>query len=124
MASLIDLLKKYAYVGLRTLCPDEHYQVGDVCRNSYAWDFVEDCSSHDTDNPRQLNGTCALDCGIEDYDLDAWPDEAELLAELATTVYNYGDGQKVLIAGDYATRGDDPAEIIIENAVVIYIFES
>lgn len=29
----------YNYIGIRHLADDEHYQVGDCCRNSYDWDY-------------------------------------------------------------------------------------
>ena len=120
--TLTDALKKYSYVGIRTLTRDEHYNVGDTCRNSYDWDTDEDCSTYDTDGPRQLSGTSCTNVCIEDYNLDA-RDEADLINDLYDTIYNYGNGQKVLIAGDSAAPGNDDAEIIIEDAIIIHIKE-
>lgn len=117
---LVDVLKKYNYVGIRTLTKNETYKIGDACRPSYDWNFEDDCSTYDTDNPAQLSGTSCIDVCIDDYDIDDW-DENELIVDLYETIYNYGNGPKVLIAGDYATHGDDDAEIIISNAIVIHI---
>ena len=120
MSEFIDTLKKYNFVGIRTLRNNESYKIGDKCRCSYDWDFENDCSTYDTDNPIELDGTSCIDVCISDYDLDDWG-EANLIEELYSTVYNYGTGQKALIAGYHASQGNDNAEIIITGAVVIHI---
>jgi hypothetical protein len=119
MSKLVQSLGKYDYVAIRTLAKDEHCKLGKMCRKSYDWDFGEDCSTYFT-KKRKLNGTSGINVSIDEYDLDDWED-ADLIAELYKTVYNYGDGQKVLIAGNDAETGDDDAEIIIKGAVIIHI---
>ena len=46
--------ENYKWIGIRHLADDENYTVGDFCRNSYDWDYENDCSSYDTENPEEL----------------------------------------------------------------------
>jgi hypothetical protein len=121
MTNLVEILKKYEYVGVRALCDDENYNVGDVCRNSYDWDFENDCSSYKTDGI-ELYGTCAIDVHLHEYDLDSWED-IDIINELYTLspgCHKY-HGKLVLIGGYNAIWGDDPNEIIIKDAIVLHI---
>lgn len=59
--NIIDLIEasRAGYIGIRHLADDEHYNVGDYCRNSYDWDYELDRSTYDTEEPQELPGTCA-----------------------------------------------------------------
>jgi hypothetical protein len=90
-------MTSYNYYGIRTCRADENYKIGDICRNSYDWDFENDCSSNN-----ELDGTC---CTQIDTNVD----------------HRYGEGRRIIIAGDSRSYGSDAGEIIIKNAVVIKI---
>ena len=119
---LLDDIKnnKYSVLALRHCCKDEHYEIGDFCRNSYEWDYELDCSSYYTENQVELDGTC----GYALFDLLDIDD-----AELAKKILENGicnsdtyDGEEiVLIAGDSYAYGNDENEVIIEYAEVIEI---
>ena len=112
-------LKNFSVIGIRTITDDENYNVGDICRNSYDWDFENDCSTYNTDNPVQLNGTCAIeifvDCDIEDMT------EEEIINEINNAECNYAGSKKILIGGNSSSYGDDENEVIIRDAEVIAI---
>lgn len=110
----------YGYIGIRHLAEDEEYEIGDICRNSYDWDYDNDCSSYDT-NEVELNGTCAVDTRI---DLD-WDDEEEVESKLreALEASDQYFGSIAIIGGSKMEYGADDGEIIIENATVIALIE-
>lgn len=110
----------YGYIGIRHLAEDEEYEIGDICRNSYDWDYENDCSSYNT-NEVELNGTCAVDTRI---DLD-WDDEEEVESKLreAVEVSDQYIGSIAIIGGNRMEYGADDGEIIIENATVIALIE-
>lgn len=117
--NIIDLIEASGaeYIGIRHLADDEHYNVGDYCRNSYDWNYEFDCSTYETEEPQELPGTCAYNTRIH----SGWDDSEEIKSKLekalnASKVY-YGD--IVIIGGDRVTYGNDEGEIIIEDAVVI-----
>lgn len=118
---VIEKLKEsdYSYFGIRHLTDDEEYNVGDICRNSYDWDYESDCSSYDTDEPVELDGTCAYRV---DIDL-AWDDDSEIEAKIQDALDSSDcySGRAVIIAGNRAEDGADDCEIIISNAEVLAI---
>lgn len=59
MLELLKKLKSYDCVGVRALCDDERYVVGDYCRSSYSHDYENDVSGYYTNS--QLDGTCAIE---------------------------------------------------------------
>ena len=69
---IINILKREysdgfsGYIGFRKPTDDESYNIGDQCRNSYDWDYEYDLSSYNTENPIELDGTCATGTYIED----------------------------------------------------------
>lgn len=119
---MTDIIKaindsRLGWIGIRHLAEDEQYQIGEYCRNSYDWDYENDCSTYDTAEPQELPGTCAYNTGIQ----GEWDDLEEIKEKLekalnASRGY-YGD--IVIIGGDRATYGNDEGEIIIADAVVI-----
>ena len=112
----IDELRKYSVVGIRGLAADENYKIGDTLRNSYNWDYEYDCSSYDTDELEELDGTCAVDILINTTS----DTETEIIDKINSILNNFCyDGKIVLIAGDSYTYGADQNEIIIEDATLI-----
>ena len=117
--NIIDLIEASGaeYIGIRHLADDEHYNVGDYCRNSYDWDYEHDCSTYETDEPQELPGTCAYNTKIH----SGWdePDEIKSKLQKALNASKVYYGNIVIIGGDRVTYGNDEGEIIIEDAVVI-----
>lgn len=107
----------YGYIGIRHLADDEVYEIGDICRNSYYWDYENDCSSYETIGA-ELDGTCAVDTKIElEWD-DMEEIEKKLEAALEFSTKHYV-GDIAIIGGNRMDYGYDDNEIIIENATVI-----
>ena len=102
------------------MLPDEHYQIGDFCRNSYEWNYELECSSYDTENPIELDGTC----GYAVFDLLEADDVIVAERILADSINNsnvYDGTEIVIIAGMSYTYGNDENEVVIEYAEVIGI---
>lgn len=98
--------KKYAElfenVGVRIV--DEDYleynaRKGDTLPNSHTW---EDGEYTDV----ELDGTSCIDNG-----------------EHGTFLGEYFGDKALIIGGDFATWGDDPGERLIQNAVVLAVFD-
>lgn len=109
----------YTWIGIRHLADDENYKVGDFCRNSYDWDYENDRSSYENDDPEELPGTCAYNTRIN----SGWDEDEEIEIKLKKAISGSAcySGKIAVIAGNYAEYGNDPEEIIIENAEVIYL---
>lgn len=117
-----DVLSKYPFIGVRTLCPDENYKVGDTCRDSYDWDYEQDRSSYETDNPVSLGGTCAIDIR-RDRELDG-PDEIETaLNDALKNSNDYSGNRKVIIGSKSQEYGADPQETILRDAEVLAVLD-
>lgn len=105
--------------GVRAICNDEEYSIGDIARESYEWDLENDCSTYETTG-ESANGTCAV--GVEiSYDAD---ELAEKIENAAKKALNYGN-QLVVLAGNSVNNDGyfDNGEIRIINAKVIAIVE-
>ena len=111
--------EEFAWIGIRHLSESENYKVGDYCRNSYDWDFDCDCSTYYTDDPQELDGTCAYNTEIYTHLDNSEEIEEKLIKSISRS--NCYAGKAVVIAGDYAEYGTDDNEIIIQNAKVIGI---
>ena len=111
--------ENYKWIGIRHLADDENYAVGDFCRNSYDWDYVSDRSSYESEDPIELPGTCAYDTRIDSN----WDDDEEIEEKILKAISESScySGKIAVIAGNSAEYGNDPEEIIIENAEVIYL---
>lgn len=111
-----------ATVGVRSLRDDENYSVGDYCRESYEWDWENDCSTYTTsgEDGETAGGTCATSIRFGTYDAD------ELAEEIKKSVeYNseYG-GKQVIIVGYPNIDGTfDEGECRIVDAKVIEVVE-
>lgn len=95
----------YAYISIRHLAEDENYSMGDYCRNSYDWDYQNDCSTYDTDETADLGGTCAYNTKIQ----AGWdePDDIAIKLERALATSSSYFGDIVIIAGDRIEYGND-----------------
>lgn len=112
----INEIKKYNVVGIRGLASDEKYEIGDVCRNSFDWDYENDMSSYGTENEIDLGGTCAVHVVFDkDWDSD---EEIEKAIENVLNDFIYS-GEIVIIAGESFEYGADENEVIVEDAIVI-----
>ena len=113
MLELLKLLKNYDCVGVRSLCDDEHYNVGDYCRHSYDWDCENDVSGYYSNN--QLSGTCAIEI-VKSVDDD---EALQSISAAIKKVKNYNRSRLIIIAGNSSEYGNDDCEVIINNAVVL-----
>lgn len=115
------------YIGVRACCPDERYNVGDTCRESYEWDIEHDCSTYELhgDDGEKAGGTC---CTVVATWADNINDPAELAGRIDEAVqknsmYKWHDGQQVVVAGNKEGSRDvgilDDGEIRIVDAVVV-----
>lgn len=124
MMNVQEILNKvneegYSVVAIRHCAEDEDYTVGDICRNSYDWNYELDCSTYDTDEPVELEGVCGYHVrGFENLDTDEIEEAAELLNKALKGAELYC-GEMVVIAGHSYTYGNDENEVIIEDAEVI-----
>lgn len=123
-----EVLKKmnesyFSTAAIRRCRKDENYKVGDICRNSFDWNYEKDESTFEDDEPVELPGTCGMRIeNLENLDEEE-VEEAEKILEKAlkdSRAYDYGY-QTVIIAGDRYEYGNDENEIIIEDAEVIGI---
>jgi hypothetical protein len=116
------LNQNYYAVGVRSVCEDEKYVVGDDCRQSYDWDVENDCSTYQTTG-ELAGGTCATHIDTQAFDKDDRAAElAERIAEIVKTNSVYG-GQQIIIAGNSVNNDmmNDPGEVRIRNAFVIAV---
>lgn len=112
-----SITKKYDYFGVRSLCNDEKYQIGDITRNSFDWDFENDKSSD-----VELDGTCAI------YVDGMWIEDANDLIlrieKVLPEMKQYNGGQDIALLGSNSCNcGYDDNETIMRNAEVIAIIK-
>lgn len=124
MLNVKEILQKvneegYGVVAIRHLADDEKYSVGDTCRNSFDWNYEEDHSTYEDEEPVELDGTCGLWIrGFENLDEDE-VEEAEALLNKAIETASIYTGKIAVIAGNSYSYGADDNEIIIRDAEVI-----
>lgn len=116
-----EILEKRYVVGVRSLCDDEQYEVGDDCRESYEWDFENDCSTYHTTG-ETAGGTCATAIDTQGFLTDDWAQElAERIKQAINANEQYFGDRQAIIAG-YRVNNDrclDPGEIRIREAFVL-----
>ncbi len=107
-----------SFWGLRALCIDEDYVVGDEPRESYDWDHEEDISTYYTDGST-TGGVCTV--GID----TTYGDEIEQNIRTALDrVAIYGSKRIALIRADSYDMGEDEGELILRrNAEVVAVWE-
>lgn len=100
------------YWGIRGLCDDEDYTVGGEIRESYEWDYENDCSRYMTDGQTMgmeyrdgyKAGVCTV--GIAD------PDDPDCIAEAMSKACVYSDRFALLHSYD-SEYGNDESELIL-----------
>lgn len=126
MLNVEEILKKvndegYGVVAIRHCAEDEEYNVGDICRNSFDWNYELDHSTYEDEEHVELNGTCGLHIiGFENLDEEEVEEATELFNK-AMEKANVYSGQVVVIVGDSYDYGSDEDEVIIRDAEVIAI---
>lgn len=111
--------KGYSVVAIRHMSNDENYNIGDMCRNSYEWNYELDHSTYEDEEQIELDGTCGYHIvGFADLDGDEL-EEAEHIFQNALHGSSIYSGKPVVIAGNDYTYGNDENEIIISDACVI-----
>lgn len=124
MMNVAEILKKvndegYGVVAIRHCAEDERYEVGDMCRNSFDWNYELDHSTYEDEEQVELNGTCGLHIvGFENLDEEETEEAVEMFDKAMKESQAYG-GSVVVIAGNYFEYGNDENEVIIEDAEVI-----
>lgn len=113
------------FAGVRSLCEDELYEVGDDCRESYEWDVENDCSTYYTTG-ETAGGTCAMYIESPAYSTDDEDEIAEFAACIEAAVAKHAGiygGQQVIIAGRSVNTDGyfDDGECRIVEAVVFGI---
>ena len=107
-----EVLKKmnenyFSVAAIRRCRKDENYEVGDICRNSFDWNYEKDESTFEDDEPVELSGTCGMRIeNLENLDNEEAA-EAEKILEKAlkdsesypmrrkTPCFSYGDIRRV-----------------------------
>lgn len=126
MFDVKEILRKvneegYGVVAIRHCAEDETYSVGDTCRNSYDWNYEEDHSTYEDEEPIELDGTCGYHIvGFENLDEDEVEEATELFNRAMENASIYG-GTVAIIAGNRKSWGNDEHEVIIEDAEVIAV---
>lgn len=123
-----EILKKmnenyFSIAAIRRCKKDENYEVGDICRNSFDWNYEKDESTFEDDEPVELPGTCGMIIeNLENLDEEEVEKAEKILEKALKDSKTYDNGyQAVIIAGDRYEYGNDENEVIIENAEVIGI---
>ena len=103
------------YLGIRSLCPDENYSVGDYTRNSKDWDFENDCESED-----ELPGISTIEIMMSET-----PEKLINDIENKIEILNdYNGGERIVLIGSLnKSYGDDPKEAVLENGIVLAILK-
>ena len=116
---LVDLINSDGRLcfGLRALCSDENYSVGDTARSSYDWDHDADCTTYGTDNEREI-GTAAIQVGVCNV-----PVTANDVREALSRVSIYSGSRIALLAACNCSGGEDAGEIDMQDAQVLAIIE-
>lgn len=116
------LESNYAAVGVRSVCADENYAIGEDCRESFDWDFEADCSTYHTSG-LTANGTCATHIDTQYFATEDQVTELAVRIEAIIKENSQYCGDQIIIAGNsvYNDGSNDPGEIRIRNAFVIAI---
>lgn len=114
------------FVGVRSLCEDEKYNVGDDCRESYEWNGEHDCSTYDIDGEdgELADGTCAT--RVEVYEAESIEELAKNIESAVKANRNYGSVHGQVIIAGYDTNDSaaiDENEIRIRNAFVLALIK-
>lgn len=120
-----EILDNGYIAGVRSLCDDEDYAVGDDCRPSYEWDLENDCSAYYTTGELAV-GTCATSIDTNYFKTDNPVAElAARLQKVAQENKSYGGKRQAIIVGHRVNNDGyfDPDEVRIIDATVLAIIE-
>lgn len=120
-----EILDNGYVAGVRSLCDDEDYTVGDECRPSYEWDVENDCSAYYTTG-ELAGGTCATVVDTSYFTSDDYVTElAARLQAVAAENASYGGKRQAIIVGHRVANDGyfDPDEVRIIDATVLAIIE-
>ena len=136
MNELVEAMKNaraehYNAFGIRSIRKAAGFlNVGDSCPDSYDWNLEFDCSTYDTTGKRlpgaSAVGICWTNLWLDGDDDDDVAEEIGKAIEMSDNGYWFNDSehQMLLIGGcDGSTYGDDPDEVVIENAKVLGIVQ-
>lgn len=113
LANILKGTRPYEVYGIRT--EDRQFTVGDTGLGcSRDWDHDIDDFSED-----YLPGICAT--GIGYLWLDGGEDDINAIQEALNYNNGYIGDHQYLIAGELASDGEDPYEVILRNAVVLAV---
>lgn len=94
---ILEIVKaeEYSHYGLRAISEDEEYSVGDWARESYEWDFEEDCSTYETTGER-AGGTCCVKIFLDFVEEE---NEAKEIERVLSKARDYANGGKIVLLG-------------------------
>nr|DAG56954.1 MAG TPA: hypothetical protein [Caudoviricetes sp.] len=122
MADLIKIIRncEFTRFGIRHLSDDENYNIGDIVRNSYDWNYELDHSTYEDEAPVELDGACAYELNIDS--INDTDEEIQNKLNIALEESKCYSGDVVLLGSDWAGYGQDENEIIMQDAEVLYKF--
>lgn len=94
---------------------DDDMKVGDICRASRDWDY-----EHDQPSDELLDGACGTGFRYN-WGASEQKNESAIDNAIDYNVVNYTAKHLYVIAGNEATYGADVGEVIIKDAVVLYV---
>ena len=109
--SILNIILDAEKKGLTVFGVRKHHEqvnVGDELGVSY--NTVDDCE------PEELNGICCMTSSYDGFD------EIDVDADLESVSAYGNDGDIILVGGITGEYGNDVGEIIIENAIVLHVF--
>ena len=124
ICSIAEDNSNYEYYGFRL--DNYKYDVGDTAENSHAlyqdpdydeygelyYSYISEGRFAGYYDGGELNGTSCL--AVDPYDADS-------VESVLNMLYGYPGNYFTFIAGNYAETGNDPGEIVIEDAKVLYV---
>lgn len=96
---------------------DDDMKVGDICRASRDWDY-----EHDQPSDKLLDGACGTGFRIN-WGASDEKNESVIEKAIKYNTNNYYANHHYIIAGNDVTGGDDAGELIIKDAVVLYVID-
>lgn len=94
---------------------DDDMKVGDICRASHDWNYELDQPSDEL-----LDGACGTGFRIN-WGASDEKNEATIEKAIKYNTNNYCADHLYIITGHDVTGGDDVGELIIRDAVVLYV---
>ena len=115
IAKNFEEIRKVNYLGIRSLCQDEKYDIGDYTRNSKDWNFENDCESEN-----ELPGISTIEIIMSET-----PEEIINDIENKIEIMNdYNAGRRIVLIGSLNKYyGDDQHEAVLERGIVLAIIK-